>query len=240
MGIEQEIECCPHISNSGALKKTLGTKMKFTRLLGLLAGLYLMVGCDFVDPHTLNVKTSQGGDAPMASLANDNSDGIKSKPHIYDFTLFDIDAQPVSLNKFRGKVLLVVNTASRCGYTPQYEQLQELYERYQSRGLEILAFPSNDFGGQELETNEEIATFCYTRYAVDFPLFAKTKVRGKDKHPLYRYLTEQGPSPGEVRWNFEKYLVDRRGRVRSRYYSNVVPLSQEIMSDLEHALARSI
>jgi glutathione peroxidase len=152
-------------------------------------------------------------------------------------TLFDIDAFPVSLNKFRGKVLLLVNTASRCGYTPQYEQLQQLYEQYQPRGLEILAFPSKDFGGQELETNEAIATFCYTRYSVDFPLFAKTKIRGESKHPLYRYLTEKSPFKGEVRWNFEKYLVDRKGSVIARYYSSVLPLSEGIISDLERALA---
>ena len=124
-----------------------------------------------------------------------------------------------------------------CGYTPQYEQLQQLYEEYQPRGFEILAFPSKYFGGQELETNEAIATFCYTRYSVDFPLFAKTKVRGQTKHPLYRYLTEISQFPGEVRWNFEKYLVDRKGSVIARYYSSVLPLSEEIISDLERALA---
>jgi glutathione peroxidase len=103
--------------------------------------------------------------------------------------------------------------------------------------LEILAFPSKDFGGQELETNEAIATFCYTRYSVDFPLFAKTKIRGENKHPLYRYLTEKSPFTGEVRWNFEKYLVDRKGSVIARYYSSVLPLSEEIISDLERTLA---
>lgn len=203
----------------------------------LMAGLYLMVGCDVTDPHTLNVNVSNNELAPSSNLDQLSEREIKGKTQIYDFTLLDIDAQPISLDKFRGKVLLVVNTASRCGYTPQYEQLQELYEQYQDKGLEVLAFPSNDFGGQELETNEDIATFCYTRYAVDFPLFAKTKVRGKNKHPLYRYLTEEGPSPGEVRWNFEKYLVDRQGVIRSRYYSSVVPLSEEIISDVEQALA---
>lgn len=210
------------------------------QIMGLLmAGLFLMVGCDFTDPHTLNVNVSSNEMAPNSNLDHSSEREIKGKTQIYDFTLLDIDAQPVSLNKFRGKVLLVVNTASRCGYTPQYEQLQELYEQYQHKGLEVLAFPSNDFGGQELEKNEDIATFCSTRYAVDFPLFAKTKVRGENKHPLYRYLTEKGPSPGEVRWNFEKYLVDRQGVVRARYYSSVVPLSEEIVSDVEEALALS-
>lgn len=214
--------------------------LKSMKIIGILmAGLYLMVGCDFTDPHTLNVNVSNNEVAPASNIAPSSEPEIKGKTQIYDFTLLDIDAQPVSLNKFRGKVLLMVNTASRCGYTPQYEQLQDLYEQYQHKGLEVLAFPSNDFGGQELEKNEDIATFCYTRYAVDFPLFAKTKVRGKNKHPLYRYLTEEGPTPGEVRWNFEKYLVDRQGVVRARYYSSVVPMSQEIISDVERVLAQT-
>ena len=218
--------------------KTLTLKTKVSTLLGILvAGLVVMVGCEFTDPHTLNVKMSRSDSSSETRPPQQGKSSLKPESHIYNFTVYDVDEQPVSLERYRGKVLLVVNTASKCGYTPQYEQLQELYERYQSKGLEILAFPSNDFGGQELETNEEIATFCYTRYAVDFPLFAKTKVRGDNKHPLYEHLTSNGPSPGEVRWNFEKYLVDRQGNIRSRYYSSVIPLSDEIITDIERTLS---
>ena len=163
----------------------------------------------------------------------------RSPERIYDFTLDDIDGQPVSLEQYRGRVLLLVNTASRCGYTPQYEHLQELYTRYHDKGFEVLAFPANNFGGQEPGTNKQIAQFCYTKYSVSFPLFSKISVRGDDKHPLYRYLTEESPFPGEVRWNFQKYLVDRTGTVIARYRSSLVPLSDEIVGDIEGALSKA-
>ena len=212
--------------------------MKSLKMMTLLSSLIILAACDYVDPHTLNVDVAKNEAGSTSALQQSVEGENKINSQIYDFTLYDVDAIPVSLSKFRGKVLLLVNTASRCGYTPQYEQLQQLYEQYQPRGFEILAFPSKDFGGQELETNEAIATFCYTRYSVDFSLFAKTKVRGENKHPLYRYLTEKSQFPGEVRWNFEKYLVDRKGSVIARYYSSVLPISEEIISDLERALAR--
>jgi len=158
---------------------------------------------------------------------------------VYDFTLNDIDGKPVSLSQFRGKVLMVVNTASFCGNTPQYEGLQTMYERYQSKGFEILAFPANNFGRQEPGTNEEIKTFCYTKYSLTFPLFSKISVKGEDKHPLYRYLTEQSPFPGEVEWNFQKYLVDRTGNVIARYHHRTKPLSDEVVRDVERTLAKN-
>ena len=158
---------------------------------------------------------------------------------VYDFTLNDIDGNPVSLSQFRGKVLLVVNTASFCGNTPQYEGLQTMYERYKSKGFEILAFPANNFGQQEPGTNEEIKNFCYTKYSLTFPLFSKISVKGEDKHPLYRYLTEQSPFPGEVEWNFQKYLVDRTGNVIARYHHRTRPLSDEVVRDVEHTLAKN-
>lgn len=156
---------------------------------------------------------------------------------VYDFTLNDIDGKPVSLSQFRGKVLLLVNTASFCGNTPQYEGLQTMYERYQAKGFEILAFPANNFGQQEPGTNEEIKKFCYTKYALTFPLFSKISVKGQDKHPLYHYLTEQSPFPGEVEWNFQKYLVDRAGNVIARYHHRTKPLSDEVVRDVERTLA---
>ena len=204
-----------------------------------LCGLLISIGawaCDFDDPSTLNVGGSAQKDLSRSNLDPDVKTHQVHTGQIYDYSMYDIDSQPVSLRKYRGKVLLLVNTASRCGYTPQYGQLQQLYEQYQHKGFEVLAFPSNDFGGQELATNEQVATFCYTRYSVGFPLFAKTRIRGSDKHSLYKYLTEQGPFPGEVRWNFEKFLIDRNGRLISRYYSSVVPLSDQIIEDVERAL----
>lgn len=158
---------------------------------------------------------------------------------LYGLRLSDIDGQPVDLKTFKGKVLLIVNTASMCGNTPQYAGLQEMYERYQERGFEVLAFPANDFGQQEPGTNQEIKGFCYTRYSVSFPLFSKISVVGKDKHPLYRYLTEQSAFPGRVTWNFQKYLVDRSGNVIGKYDPGMNPLSPDILSDLEKALAAS-
>ena len=195
-----------------------------------------VAACDFDDPHTLNIYHPERSGAAYSSGVPGGVQSKFVKSPIFDFEIFDIEGQPLSLNRFKGKVLLVVNTASRCGYTPQYGQLQALYEQYREEGLDILAFPSNDFGGQELITNEDIALFCYTRYAVDFPLFAKTRVRGKNKHPLYRYLTEFSPYPGEVRWNFEKFLINRNGQVVARYPSSVVPLSEEIEQDLKRVL----
>ena len=172
-------------------------------------------------------------------LSNAASRADTSMAPLYEFRLPDIDGHPVDLKAFKGKVLLIVNTASMCGNTPQYADLQEMYERYQVRGFEILAFPANDFGQQEPGTNQEIKGFCYTKYSISFPLFSKISVVGKEKHPLYRYLTEQSPFPGRVTWNFQKYLVDRSGNVIGKYDPGMNPLSPTILSDVEKALATS-
>jgi len=160
-------------------------------------------------------------------------------PNIYDFTLNDIDGKPVSLSQFKGKVIMLVNTASLCGNTPQYTDLETMYEAYKDEGFEILAFPANNFGQQEPGTNEEIKGFCLTKYSVGFPLFSKISVKGGDKHPLYQYLTEKSPFPGEVEWNFQKYLVDRSGNVVARYHHRTKPLAHEIVKDVERFLAKS-
>jgi glutathione peroxidase len=157
---------------------------------------------------------------------------------IYSLTMDDIDGKPVPLDRFKGKVLLLVNTASFCGNTPQYAELQSLYDRYHEQGLEILAFPANNFGKQEPGNNEEIKQFCYTKYSLTFPLFSKISVKGGDKHALYRYLTEQSPFPGEVEWNFQKYLVDRKGNVVNRYHHRTKPLSQDVIRDVEQQLSK--
>lgn len=156
---------------------------------------------------------------------------------LYDFTINDIDGKPVSLSQYRGKVLLLVNTASFCGNTPQYSDLQSLYEQYNDKGFEILAFPANNFGQQEPGTNAEIKSFCFTKYSLTFPLFTKISVKGDDQHPLYRYLTEQSPFPGEVEWNFQKYLVDRSGNIVGRFPHRMKPLAPEIVKEVERVLA---
>jgi glutathione peroxidase len=158
---------------------------------------------------------------------------------IYDFTMEDIDNKPRSLNDFKGKVLMIVNTASFCGNTPQYAGLQTLYERYRDQGLTILAFPANDFGKQEPGDNKEIAEFCYTKYSLEFPLFSKIVVTGEQKHPLYRYLTENTAFTGEITWNFQKFLVNREGTVIARYAPGQKPLSPQIVDDIEKALRSS-
>jgi len=158
--------------------------------------------------------------------------------NLYDFTMDDIDGKPVNLGQYKGQVLLVVNTASLCGNTPQYTDLETMYEQYHEKGFEILAFPANNFGQQEPGTNAEIKGFCLTKYSVTFPLFSKISVKGSDKHPLYRYLTEQSPFPGEVEWNFQKYLVDRSGNVVGRFHHRTKPSAPEVVKEVERVLAQ--
>jgi len=159
---------------------------------------------------------------------------------ILDFTMKDIGGREIPLQTFRGKVLLVVNVASKCGLTPQYRGLQQLYERYRDNGLEILAFPANNFLGQEPGSDEQIQQFCATAYSVTFPVFSKISVRGRDIHPLYRFLTGRDSNPdfpGKIGWNFAKFLVDRGGRVIARFEPKAEPLSPAVLEAVEKALA---
>jgi glutathione peroxidase len=160
--------------------------------------------------------------------------------NIYDFTLPSIDGKPMPLADFKGKVVLVVNVASRCGYTPQYSALEALYEKYKDQGFVIVGFPANNFGGQEPGSNEEIKTFCSRKYNVTFPLYSKVSVKGDDQTPIYQYLTKQtGPSiAGEIKWNFTKFLVDRNGQVVQRFESAVTPDSKEVVSAVESQLSQ--
>ena len=175
----------------------------------------------------------------VTSPAQGNADQeIRSRP-IYDFTMDDIDGKPRPLREFKGKVMMIVNTASFCGNTPQYADLQTLYERYRDQGFTILAFPANDFGKQEPGDNKEIAEFCYTKYSLEFPLFSKITVLGDQKHPLYRYLTEDTPFKGEIQWNFQKFLVNQQGAVIARYAPGQKPLTPQIVGDIEKALQTS-
>jgi glutathione peroxidase len=160
---------------------------------------------------------------------------------VLDFTLNSIDGKSTPLASYKGKVLLIVNVASRCGYTPQYTQLEAVYEKYKDQGLVILGFPANNFMGQEPGTNEEIKTFCSTKYNVTFPLFSKISVKGDDKAPLYQFLTDKTTSPstgGEIGWNFTKFLVDRDGKVIQRFDSKVKPDAAEVVSAIEGALKK--
>ena len=152
---------------------------------------------------------------------------------LHDFTVDDIEGHPVSLDRYKGKVLLVVNTASKCGFTPQYKGLEALYRKYRERGLEVLGFPCNQFGAQEPGSEQEIATFCETNYDVTFPMFAKIDVNGPNAHPLYKYLTQEkrGLFGGSIKWNFTKFLVDRAGKVVARYAPTTKP------KDLEQPIA---
>ena len=161
------------------------------------------------------------------------------KKSVYDFTLKDNRGKDVNLGQYRGRVLLLVNVASKCGYTPQYEGLQKLYERYKDRGFVVLGFPANNFGGQEPGTDEEIREFCRLNYGVTFPLFSKISVKGEDQHPLFRHLTEKATNPefgGEIKWNFNKFLVGRDGRVVARFEPGDKPEDEKVTRAVEEAL----
>jgi glutathione peroxidase len=147
---------------------------------------------------------------------------------VHSFSMKANDGKVTSLADYKGKVLLIVNTASRCGFTPQYKGLEELYQRYRDMGFVVLAFPANDFMGQEPGTDQEIKNFCELKYNITFPLFARSSVKGAEISPLFRYLTEGSNFPGPVTWNFNKFLVDRNGQVAARFDSRVTPLSEEL------------
>ena len=151
--------------------------------------------------------------------------------NIYAISVKDIDGRERAISEFAGKVLLIVNVASKCGFTPQYKTLQVLYNRFKDRGFEILAFPANDFGRQEPGTEAEIKSFCSLTYGVTFPMFSKISVKGKDMHPLYAFLTEKATNPGfpgRITWNFNKFLLDRKGNVVARFDSKDDPLGDKI------------
>jgi glutathione peroxidase len=159
---------------------------------------------------------------------------------IYDFTLNSIDGQSTPLSTFKGKVVLLVNVASKCGYTPQYTALEALYEKYKDRGFVIVGIPANNFGAQEPGTNAEIKTFCSSKYHVTFPMMAKVSVKGDDITPLYQYLTDKTANPktgGEIGWNFTKFLVDADGKVVARFDSKVEPDSPQVSAAIDQALA---
>jgi glutathione peroxidase len=158
---------------------------------------------------------------------------------LYDFKARAIDGEQRSLRDYEGKVALVVNVASQCGFTPHYSGLEELYCNFKDRGLVVLAFPCNQFGSQEPGTEAEIKEFCETKFGVTFPMFAKVEVNGANRHPLYAFLTQQSTTPdgpGDIQWNFAKFLVDRGGRVVARFAPSTAPISEEIVGAIERML----
>lgn len=176
---------------------------------------------------------------PDSNNANSEGANNMSEKSVLDFTLKNIDGKETKLSDYRGKVLLLVNVASQCGYTPQYEGLQAIYGKYHDQGLVVIGFPANNFGGQEPGTNEEIKQFCTLKYKVSFPMFAKISVKGADMHPLYKFLTSKETNPefgGDISWNFNKFLVDRNGKVIARFETREKPEGEKVTQAIEKAL----
>lgn len=158
---------------------------------------------------------------------------------LYDIPLKDIDGKATSLGAYKGKVLLIVNVASKCGLTPQYKALEAIHEKYKDQGFTVLGFPCNQFAGQEPGSNSQIKEFCSSRYSVSFPLFDKLEVNGANRHPLYVALAgKDSPFPGDIKWNFGKFLIDRDGRIIKRFEPKTTPDSPEVTQAIETALAQ--
>lgn len=176
-----------------------------------------------------------------SNVANSGGASNMADKSVLDFTLKNIDGKETKLSDYRGNVLLMVNVASKCGYTPQYEGLQAIYAKYRHQGLVVIGFPANNFMGQEPGTNEEIKQFCTLKYNVSFPMFAKISVKGADIHPLYQFLTSKETNPefgGDITWNFNKFLVDRNGKVIARFETREKPEGEKVTQAIEKALMK--
>ena len=206
--------------------------MKLRRtLIGIgvtaLGGIALAAGPTFA-PNVVKAPTA----APAAAKDNQPAGPL-------DFTVKTIDGKEQNLSQYKGKVVMIVNVASKCGYTPQYEQLEAIYKKYADRGFVILGFPANNFKGQEPGSNEQIKQFCTSKYNVTFPMMSKISVVGEDKAPLYKFLTEKptaGDFAGEIGWNFNKFLVDRNGNLIARFNSHTKPDDAKVTGEIEKAL----
>jgi glutathione peroxidase len=187
----------------------------------------------------INTTSAKNNNSIIELKSNPNPDGDKKMNNISSIIIKDMDDKDVLLSSFSGKVLLIVNVASECGYTPQYKGLQELYEKYKDKGLLVFGFPCNDFGGQEPGTNEEIKKFCSTNYNVTFKLFNKVKILGKDKNKLYAALTDNDiTGTKDVKWNFEKFLIAKNGDIVSRYASSIKPNDEKLITSIEAELKK--
>lgn len=187
-----------------------------TWLAIVLAGMTALAGPSPDSPHTEKAKTM-------------------AQSYLQE-TITTIDGHDTTLAAFKGKALLIVNVASECGSTPQYKWLEQLYQKYKSSGLVVIGFPANNFGKQEPGTNAEIKAFCETKYAVTFPMMAKVSVKGDDIHPLFDWLTKKSPLPGEIKWNFSKFLLDKEGQLVARFPTEVEPLDSQITSKVSALL----
>jgi glutathione peroxidase len=190
-------------------------------LLALAAMAFTLTACGapktMIDKNQLHAAPADGG-------------------KLYSFSLPDIDGKPVSLEQYKGKVLLLVNVASKCGNTPQYQGLEETYKRLHAKGFEILGFPANNFMHQEPGDNAQIKEFCTLTYGVQFPMFGKISVKGDDINPLYQYLTTETEFKGDIGWNFAKFLVNRKGKVVARFEPRTKVTEPEVMAAIEEAL----
>lgn len=158
---------------------------------------------------------------------------------LFDVPLKDIDGKSTSLQTYKGKVLLIVNVASECGYTPQYKDLEAIYRKYKGQGFTVLGFPCNQFGGQEPKAEADIKQFCTSKYDVTFPMFSKLEVNGANRHPLYQQLAgKNSPAAGDIKWNFTKFLIGRDGKILQRFESKVNPSAPEVTQAIEAALAK--
>ncbi|MGE0478907.1 MAG: glutathione peroxidase [Phycisphaerae bacterium] len=190
-------------------------------------------------PAATGEESRAASDAPATTQPATRPVSAERARSPLDFTLADIDGNNVELGRFKGRVVMIVNTASKCGMTPQYEQLNELYTRYKDRGLTVLAFPANDFREQEPGTNAEIKEFCTSKYSVAFPLFAKVSVKGPEMCELYKFLTSpdrNGEYGSPIQWNFTKFLVGRDGKVCARFEPRTKPDAPEVVAAIEAAL----
>ncbi len=169
-------------------------------------------------------------------IAQTKEKQMETQPALYSFTMKTIDGNEKKLSDYKGNVLMIVNVASKCGHTPQYKGLEALYEKYKDRGFMILGFPANNFLWQEPGTDSEIKQFCSTKYGVTFDMFSKISVKGNDQHPLYRYLTEESSVPGVVKWNFQKYLVDKKGNVIDKFEPGTEPTDVKVITEIEKLL----
>lgn len=195
----------------------------------ILAGVMLLLGNCTAEDTTSQDKT----------MNDTNKTARQSAAHTADYRTIEfntITGEPTNLMEYDGKVVLVVNVASECGFTKQYAGLEELYRKYKDSGLVVVGFPANNFGGQEPGSNKEILKFCTSRFDVTFPMMAKVSVKGEDQHMLFTYFTEQSDIPGEIKWNFSKFIIDRHGKLVARFPSQTEPLSGEMTSKIEELL----